>query len=255
MNTGHKSQVLDIYIMLDMAVCSGKLIERTSRRDKEFHFQDWFETRLDDAGVHHERGGRNSYPDFRLVNSPDGFEIKGLAYPGRESNYDANSQVPSGFHNGRTIYYCFGRYPKDPEGTEYPVIDLVLCHGDLINADHSYTHKNRSVKAFGSYGDILIRDRKMYVAPTPFAILDGTAGRRTLVLPSSVAVHDQRLKSVGRFTRVEVDKVLVAYEFDLKTNELTPRFADNPSAGKRHEFTAYRAITDAPGTVSVKDSQ
>jgi|SRR5829696_8936912 len=27
---------------------------------------------------------------------------------------------------------------------------------------------------FGSYGDILVRDRKMYVAPTPFALAEGT---------------------------------------------------------------------------------
>ena len=62
------------------------------------------------------RCGIPSYPDFRLVASTDGFEVKGLAYPGREANYDCNSQVPSGSHNGRTIFYIFGRYPADPDG-------------------------------------------------------------------------------------------------------------------------------------------
>jgi len=38
---------------------------------------------------------------------------------------------------------------------------LVICHGDFLNADHDYVHKNKSVKGFGTYGDILIRDRKM----------------------------------------------------------------------------------------------
>ncbi len=117
---------------------------------------------------------RNTYPDFRLVQIAEGYEVKALAYPGREANYDCNSQVPSGYHNGRTIYYLFGRYPKDADTDDYPVIDLVMCHGDFLNADHTYVHRNRNIKGFGSYGDIMIRDRKMYVAPTPFALTDGT---------------------------------------------------------------------------------
>jgi hypothetical protein len=91
---------------------------------------------------------------------------RGLAYPGREVNYDSNSQVPSGSHNGRTIFYVFGRYPAEPDGDSFPVLDLVICHGDFLNADHEYAHKNKNVKGFGSYGDIMIRDRKMYVAPS-----------------------------------------------------------------------------------------
>ncbi len=105
---------------------------------------------------------------------PKATSSKGLAYPGRTANFDSNSQVPSGFHNGRTVYYVFGRYPKKPDGKTYPVLDVVLCHGNFLNADHEYVHKNKSTKGFGSYGDILIRDRKMYVVPTPFHL--GNAG-------------------------------------------------------------------------------
>jgi len=54
----------------------------------------------------------------------------------------------------------FGRYPADPADDDYPVIDFVLCHGDFLNADHTYVHKNKSIKGFGTYGDIMIRDRK-----------------------------------------------------------------------------------------------
>jgi len=54
-------------------------------------------------------------------------------------------------HNGRAIFYVFGRYPNAADaGKEYPVIDLVVCHGDFLNADHEYIHKNRSIKGFGS---------------------------------------------------------------------------------------------------------
>ena len=97
-----------------------------------------------------------------MVKSTEGYELKGLAYPGRDTNFDSNSQVPTGLHNGRDIYYVFGRYPKNPDGNSYPVIDLVICHGDFLNIDHEYTHENKSVKGFGGYGDIMIRDRKMY---------------------------------------------------------------------------------------------
>ena len=65
-------------------------------------------------------GGRNSYPDFRIVSHIEGYELKGLAYPGRDASFDSNSQVPTGLHNGRTIYYVFGRYPKIPDGDTIP---------------------------------------------------------------------------------------------------------------------------------------
>lgn len=109
--TTHNSTILKVFDCCVRAIASGKLIRRETRQDKEFHFQNWFRARLEESGFHHEIGGRNSYPDFRMVNFPEGYEVKGLAYPGRELNYDCNSQVPSGHHNGRTIFYVFGRYP------------------------------------------------------------------------------------------------------------------------------------------------
>jgi hypothetical protein len=93
------------------AIRQGDLIEREGVSDKEFHFQRWFEKRLKSMNLNFDQPGRNSYPDFRLVNSPEGFELKGLAYPGRDASYDCNSQVPCGEHNGRQVYYVFGRYP------------------------------------------------------------------------------------------------------------------------------------------------
>ena len=151
----------------------GGVDESVSARDKEFHFQNWFEARLRGLDVHFDSGGRNAYPDFSMVDHAEGYEVKGLAWPGRERNYDANSQAPTGLHNGRRIFYVFGRYPADLRPyagaasgrPEYPVVDLVVCHGDFLNADHEYVHENKNVKGFGTYGDIMVRDRKMYVAP------------------------------------------------------------------------------------------
>jgi hypothetical protein len=206
------TKAFDVFRACAEAILNGVLIRRVSRTDKEFHFQNWFEARLREIRVNFDRSGRNSYPDFAFVAFTEGYEIKGLAWPGRESTYDCNSQVPTGFHNGRDVFYVFGRYPPaDEVGKEYPVIDLVLCHGDFLNADHDYMHKNKSVKGFGSYGDIMIRDRKMYVAPTPFAVTDGLTGTRTLVVPSTW-VQPPGFQKVGTLNRVEAANIVVGYE-------------------------------------------
>lgn len=225
------------------AIRNGELIERSNSGDKEFHFQNWFKARLESLGENFDEPGRNTYPDFKLVHHAEGYELKGLAYPGREADYDCNSQVPRGKHNGREVFYVFGRYPKDPDGNTYPVLDLVLCHGSFLNADNSYVHENGSFRGFGSYGDILVRDRKMYVAPTPFALAEGAAHRRTLIVPHDHPVDDG-LVEIATLTRREVDHMVVAYSFDLQENTINTTLVDNPSAGREHIFKAYRVRGD-----------
>jgi len=246
-----KNFVIDVFSTCCKAARNGELIHRATRQDKEFHFQDWFEAQLKKLQCPYDPPARNTYPDFRMVEIPEGYEIKALAYPGREANYDSNSQVPAGHHNGRTIYYVFGRYPANAEEDEYPLIDLLICHGDFLNADHEYVHKNRNIKGFGSYGDIMIRDRKMYVAPTPFALTDGTTGQQTLVLPAGTEING-RLTKVGNLTRVEAEKLVVGYTFDLKGNTIKAELVDNPGAGKEHEFAAYRLTGDQGPEVTIK---
>ncbi|HRW04472.1 MAG TPA: hypothetical protein P5121_05235 [Caldilineaceae bacterium] len=240
----------DVFSECVKAISDGELIQAVSRSDKEFHFQNWFQRRLVDLGLDFDEPGRNTYPDFRLVHHPDGYEIKGLAVPGRDKNYDSNSQIPTGLHHGRTIFYAFGRYPKDRTAREYPVIDLVVCHGDFLNIDHEYVHKNKSVKGFGSYGDIMIRDRKMYVVPTPFALTVGTIGNRTLIVPADFPT-DERFTKVGDLTRVEAQELVVGYSFDLRSNELTTKRVPNPGAGLAHQFIAYRLKSQAGKAVAM----
>lgn len=248
------SNALAIFKLCVQAIRDGELIEREGRTDKEFHFQSWFRKRLETLGLHFDLPGRNSYPDFRLVRFPEGYELKGLAYPGREADYDCNSQVPCGEHNGRQIYYVFGRYPNDPDGNRYPVLDLVLCHGSFLNADNTYVHKNKSFRGFGTYGDILVRDRKMYVAPTPFALAQGTAHRRTLILPADHPANDEYVE-VGTLTRREIDWVVVAYDFDLRTNEIATTHVPNPNGGREHVFAAYRVQGDPMDPVSLRERE
>lgn len=227
------------------------LIERVSSSDKEFHFQNWVGARLDEAGLQHDSAGRNSYPDFTLVHHPEGYEVKGLKWPGREASYDSNSRVPSGLHNGRTIYYVFGRDPADTGDAYYPVVDLVMCHGSFLNANHTYVHKNKSFRGFGSYGDLLVRDRKMYVAPTPFALTGGTTGQTTLIVPQELTIDD-RFNLVGDLVRVEAESTVTGYSFDLRTNDLRPELSPSPSAGTEHRFAAYRMKGTGSGSVSMR---
>jgi len=253
-----KTTCFDIFEQCVLAVQAGELIESVSAKDKEFHFQNWFEERLRKLSIYFEVSGRNAYPDFCLVECAEGYEIKGLAWPGRERDYDSNSQVPTGHHNGRQIFYVFGRYPADlgqfpDQGNgrrQYPIVDLVVCHGDFLNADHSYFHKNKSVKGFGTYGDIMIRDRKMYVAPTPFALTEGTTGLMTLIVPEGMSA-DSRCQEVGRLVRVEADSLVVGYTFDLRTNEIKSERMPNPNAGAEHRFVAYRLMGQASKQVSM----
>ena len=234
------------------AIRAGGLIQRDGKKDKEFHFQNWFKNRLIQIGEKFDEPGRNTYPDFRLVRHTEGYELKGLAYPGRESDYDCNSQAPCGEHNGRQVLYVFGRYPSNPDGNRYPVLDLVVCHGSFLNADNTYIHQNKSFRGFGSYGDILVRDRKMYVAPTPFLLAEGTAHRRTLILPAGTKV-DGDLTEIAELKRSEVERVVVAYNFDLRTNEMQITLVDNPNAGLEHNFIAYRVKGDPTEPVTLRE--
>lgn len=242
------SKIFDICVT---AIKNDKFIKRVSNTDKEFHFQNWFQDRLKESNLSFEVGGRNSYPDFRLVKTTEGYELKGLAYPGRDASFDSNSQVPTGFHNGRTIFYVFGRYPKNPDGNNYPVLDFVICHGDFLNADHKYIHKNKSIKGFGVYGDIMIRDRKMYVVPTPFRLAEGLAHHQTLILPSNIKLKNGYV-SVGELRRKEASQVIVGYLFNLKTNEIVPNKLPNPNAGKEHVFQAWRLKSTPLTKVSLR---
>lgn len=252
MTLNNSEVVFRVFQELSNAFYQKKYIEQVSSSDKEFHFQNWVGNRLDEFSqkndIHNELSGRNIYPDFTLVENTLGFEVKGLAYPGRSKNYDANSNAPVGEYNGRSIYYVFGRYPKDlkeyPKNSrgnkEYPVVDLVMLHGSFLNSNNKYEHKNKHVDGFGSYGDIMIRDRKMYVVPTPYHLVKGTAFTATLILPDDIKPSSNDFVKVGTLERTEVDNFVTGYSFDLTTNELKPKLTPNPNAGKIHTFAAYR---------------
>jgi hypothetical protein len=91
----------------------------------------------------------------------------------------------------------------------------------------------------------------MYVAPTPFDLLDGVAHQRTLILPEGVNVGDGYVQ-VGRLIRREADRLLLAYSFDLRSTEISTRWVDNPAQGTLHRFVAVRLTGDSTEDVSLR---
>jgi len=234
-----------VFESCERAIVAGVPTNRP-RDDKEYHFQRWVADRIHEVGLTAPEPGRNTYPDFQLDGVPEAYEVKGITEDGRERDFDCNSALPSGEHGGREVHYVFGRYEKG--ATETPQVrDLALVHGSLLNAGGGYQADNTSMRVLGSYGDVLLRDRKMYVAFTPYHLLTDLQGRRTLVLPADWEVPEGFVQ-VGAFERVEHDKVLVGYEADLIANELRPKFEDNPNAGRVHPFRAWRTAASGDTT-------
>jgi len=233
------SAPLKIFLSLAHGFHNSVPIVRASQQDKEYHFQNWVERRIAAAGLQFEKLGRHVYPDFVLSEHPSGYEVKGLAVPGRIADFDCNSQLPLAFQDGKTVYYIFGRYPSSTS-LEFPVHDLVLCSASLLNAETVNTNTNQSFRGAGSYGDILIRDRRMYVSPTPYALMPETVGHATLVLEDNSSPVPPQLRKVGQFHRTESPEVVTGYSFDFATNKLTSQRASNASAGTIHLFNLYR---------------
>ena len=84
MTTASSSTCADAFVACCKAMQRATVIQRVSRSDKEFHFQNWVAARLDDVGLQHDSLGRNSYPDFTLVHHPEGYEVKGLQWVPRQ---------------------------------------------------------------------------------------------------------------------------------------------------------------------------
>ena len=74
---------------------------------------------------------------------------------------------------------------------------------------------------------------------------------QTLILPADVEA-DKGYVEVGMLTRVEAKELVIAYSFDLQTNELVPQKVPNPDAGKKHLFRAWRLKGEPAEPVSMR---
>jgi hypothetical protein len=111
---------LDVFVRCAEGIGAGKLIRRESRQDKEFHFQNWFKARLTETGLNFEVGGRNSYPDFRLVATTDGFEVKGLAIRGVRRTTTATVKCRRATTMGERFTMFSGVIQPSRTGTRIP---------------------------------------------------------------------------------------------------------------------------------------
>lgn len=275
-----------VFISLHKAVEDGYLIKKEHKKDKEFFFQNWIKKHIMEAlkffcDIELVEQGRNTFPDFLIrsvaTKKPiQGYEVKGLAFPGR-SDFDANSKLPRGRVRRRDgteydVYYIFGRYPKTDE-TEYTLVDLVVFHGNLLNADNWYQHKNLHIKGFGSYGDIMIRDRKMYVPKTPYALLSGIEKKRTLIVPDHIQLEEllsqpdfdkiptsianalkKDLVKIGEVVRTERKERIIAYKVNLEKPSIEPYIstANSHHGEKKHVFMVYTTRKFGSFEVSLK---
>jgi hypothetical protein len=93
----------------------------------------------------------------------------------------------------------------------------------------------------------------MYVAPTPFGLVTGVAHTQTLILPAGQSVP-KGFRHVGRLVRRETHRLIVGYTFDLRANTLVSKTIPNPSAGREHEFSAWRVTAGSREPVVLREA-
>ncbi len=197
-------------------------MEPRSAGDKEYFAQDWFQARLRSAGLDFCVEGRNSYPDYWVSRGDvvEGYEVKSLAFAGgrpARKDIDFNSTIPSGRKAGRDIFIVFFLYTGSGISPR-SVHTISVVHGDLVNADHAIAdeHLNVQIKEFGSFADGFIRNRKMYVFPTPVSLDPGGLGRCRLVVPEAWELTQRGLRHVGTMERKIAPQAVESYTIRLR---------------------------------------
>ncbi|MCG7335270.1 hypothetical protein MHZ95_08275 [Sporosarcina sp. ACRSM] len=118
--------------------------------------------------------GANDHPDCVINNV--GFELKSLRTKGQ---IQFNSTIPCGAFKHNDLqgecYYVVARYKTDRTYgylTDYSIVD-----GDFFNDDRdcAFAHANTQETGFGSYGDGVVRHRKMYQFPSPHRTIEGVS--------------------------------------------------------------------------------
>ena len=246
----HATNAVDVFVRMVSAVRGGVRMQPRSANDKEFFAQDWFASRLDDAGLTYQLQGRNSYPDYWVTGDAgtEGFEVKSLAFDGRPArkDIDFNSTIPSGMKARTDVFLVFFLYTgtgADPR----TVHTISVAHGDMINADHALAdeHLNVAVHDFGSYGDGFIRNRKMYVFPHPITIDPTGLGRCRLVVPEAWGVQDDRLVQVGVIERTFCPQTVDSYTIKLRgRGQADVTKIPSPEAGVVQRFSVFEARED-----------
>jgi hypothetical protein len=250
---------LAIFLEAVSAIRAGVAMKPRSASDKEYFAQDWFIDRLRATGLSYQQQGRNRYPDFWVSHAAlrEGYEVKSLAFvpatlrprgPARTGrparrDLDFNSTIPSGNKGGEDVFLLFLLYTGSG-AADRPLHTLCLAHADLINSDHAVAdlHVNIAIKAFGSYGDGFIRNRKMYVFPHPVEIDPSGLGRCRLIAPASWHLTDARLTRVGTLQRTIAQRSVTGYTVSLHGARPTIRRKAYANAGGQLAFDVFEAV-------------
>ncbi len=229
---------------------------KRSADDKEYFVQDWVAARSAEAGCRVEARGRNSYPDFwmSLDGSTIGNEVKSLAHraTGRaaRTDVDFNSTPPRPVAEGQDCFLTFVLYRHVSLDNPLEAIVTTICLADMavMNADADFVPLNLSVKGFGSYGDGIIRNRRMYRFRHPVTVLDEAGldirDQPTLILPAGSLREEDALAdglvSLGAIERPPASQLLVSYLVDVKTGEIQPTFTEEQQRPARR-FDVWKA--------------
>ena len=87
--------------------------------------------------------------------------------------------------------------------------------------------------------------------PAPFYFLLLYLNLHALIVPNNYTTPKDFI-CVGELTRVECDKLVIGYEFNLTTNKMVTNVIENPNAGQKHHFKALRHISQANKAVTMK---
>lgn len=244
----HLTHAVTIFLEMANAIKQGRSMLPRSANDKEYFAQDWFSDRVKATGLEAMQQGRNSYPDFWVsdVHITEGYEIKSLSFangrPARR-DIDFNSTIPSGKKGDNECFLVFFLYTGSGSNPR-PVHTVSLVHGDLINSDHALAdaHINVSITQFGSYGNGFIRNRKMYVLPTPITIDPTGIGKVRLITPQNWNIQHSQLTNVGKITMRVADESISQYTIDMLGGKPVTEMKKNVNAGEEKHFDVFEVI-------------
>jgi hypothetical protein len=122
------------------AIRQGVLIERESAQTKSSI------SKIVSRSTHRDRLNFEARrPKFlsRFSNgaTTEGYEIKGLLIPAAMLRSIQTVRFLQALIMGEVFTMCLADTRRKPDGNRYPVLDLVICHGAFLNADHEYVHK------------------------------------------------------------------------------------------------------------------
>lgn len=252
-----------VFLALARAHSAAVSAGQRSGDDKEFAAEDWVVHAARAAGLEPVPQGRHAPVDFTVetVVGPAGDDLPGgggggptasvpvqLALQAKgltstagsrvRSDLDYNGTLPQPRHDGTAVllvYTELDRVDGIRRAQSVVVADMALVQQDPHDA------RSSSVKGYGSFGDVAVRMRLMYVGAQPVALaaqqgLD-VAGCATLMLSHGAlteqAASEHRLVRAGILRRTYSTRRLASVNFPLDGSDPQPVWEAAPARPDR----------------------